>query len=161
MKKLYDYKTIFNRVHELSTELNKITAPDIVFVCVLNGSFMFFSDLMKGVALDCEVSFIKCMSYENNLQKQDVEVKIFDKFEGKTIILIEDIIDSGKTLGKIIDKLEAQKIHDLYIVSLLVREKSEHLADYYGFKLENDAFIVGYGMDNNNKDRNLINIYEL
>jgi len=161
MKKLISSSDINKKVSLIAKGLNKITSEDIVMVGILNGSFMFFSDLIKKISLDCEVAFIKAKSYQNN-ERGILKIDLLENnFEGKTVILVEDIIDTGVTLNNIMIELLKKGVEDIFVVSLLVREGSENLVDYYGFKVNDDKFLVGYGLDNNQKNRHLTDIYEL
>lgn len=161
MKLLYTQSEINSKVNLIAKKLNKIDAEDIVVVCVLNGAFIFFSDLMKRIKLDCETAFIQCKSYNDNRQTNLKVDFLGNGFEDKTVILIEDIVDTGKTLDKLIEEIKKQKPNEVFIVSLLVKNNTERMVDYYGFIVPDNKFVYGYGMDNNQKERNLINIYEL
>lgn len=153
---------IMNRVKELGEKISDdYDNQEIVFVSILNGSFMFTSDLMKYITTDCIVDFMQISTYGNDTStsgqfviKKDLSFDI----ENKNVIIVEDIIDSGYTLSKLIKYLEEKNPASLKIATLIdkpARRKMEVNADYVGFILNEDYFIVGYGLDYGQKYRNL------
>ena len=136
-----------------------------IFLGVLNGSFMFFADLLKSVDLDCEVSFVKLASYEGTQTTGQVNelIGLNEDVEGRDIILIEDIVDTGNTLVKLYDILTVKNPASIKIVTLLYKPeayKKEHNIDYVGIEIPN-AFVLGYGLDYDGLGRNLSSIYVL
>ena len=134
-----------------------------VFVGVLNGSFMFMADLMKKVSIDCEICFIQLKSYDGEHSTGTVKViKDFDiDLKNRHVVFVEDIIETGQTLEYILKKIQGTPTKSIRIVSLLVKNKNvkfEFNIDYIGFEISQE-FVVGYGLDYNNKFRNLDSIY--
>lgn len=147
----------------------KITADldgkDPLFVVVLNGAFMFASDLMKYVNIPAEIAFVRLSSYVGTQTTQVVKEKIsLDRHPGnRPLVIIEDIIDSGITMDSTINRLKAEGINDIRIATLLFKpgafQKSFNI-DYIGFEIPND-FIVGYGLDYDDYGRNYPDIYKI
>jgi len=145
-------------VQDIGAQINS-THGDKVFIGVLNGSFMFFSDLIKHIEGDIQVDFIRVKSYTN---QQRGEVKLLKDIEldvtDKDVYIVEDIIDSGNTINFIKDHFSKKKIKSLKIICLLEREFVS-LGDYVGFKIKNE-WIYGYGLDHEHGyKRNSTQIY--
>ncbi len=134
-----------------------------VFLPILNGSFMFASDLLKEVKTTCRVSFVKISSYTGTTSTGQLKTLIGhdESLFGMDIIIVEDIIDTGQTLQKISDELKSLGAKSVEAVALLrkqpAREKGIELK-YVGFELEQE-FVVGYGLDYDGLGRNLKDIY--
>ena len=162
---LFTSKQIQEKVKEIAHRISfKHTVDDdVVMICVLNGGFMFFSDLVKNMSIDFEVDFIRAKSYNGQDQgvvhiTKDIEADI----EGKTVYVVDDFYDSGTTLDAIVNHLLSFNPKSIKMVTLLTRDISP-LPEYplhYGFIIQ-DQWVVGYGMDNNKKERNLDYIYAL
>lgn len=164
-KKFISEKKILEKVRLLGEKLNedyKDKAP--VFLPILNGSFMFASDLLKEVSIPCHVSFVKIASY-SGLQSTGqlktligLEKSLFNQH----IILVEDIVDTGLTLEKIIEELRSLGTKSVEVVSLLrkkpAREKGIEVK-YVGFDIDTE-FVVGYGLDYDGLGRNFKDIYK-
>ncbi len=136
-----------------------------LIVPVLNGSFMFAADLLKELKLDCELSFVKVVSYHgtNSNGQAATLIGLNQNIEGRHVILVEDIVDTGHTLSKILPTLLQQHPASLKVASLLFKPlalKTQVKVDYVGQEIPND-FIVGYGLDYNGLGRNLRDIYQL
>jgi len=136
-----------------------------IFLGVLNGSFMFFGDLLKSIDLECTVSFVKLASYEGTSSTGQVNelIGLNDDIEGKDIILIEDIVDTGNTLVKLHQILSEKNPGSIRIATLLYKPeayKKNHPIDYVGLEIPN-AFVLGYGLDYDGLGRNLNSIYVL
>jgi len=154
------------KVKSLSLELNKAyKGRSVLFIVVLNGSFMFASDLLKGINLENEISFVKLRSYNdfsslgNVLELIGLNIEV----EKKEVIVIEDIVDTGLTISALIDNLTAKKARSIKVCSLLFKPnafKGTAKPEFIGFQIPND-FVVGYGMDYNERGRNLQDIYKL
>jgi len=154
------------KVKSLSLELNKAyKGRSVLFIVVLNGSFMFASDLLKGINLENEISFVKLRSYNdfsslgNVLELIGLNIEV----EKKEVIVIEDIVDTGLTISTLIDNLTAKKARSIKVCSLLFKPnafKGTAKPEFIGFQIPND-FVVGYGMDYNERGRNLQDIYKL
>jgi len=161
-KILISEEQINKRIIELGKEISAdYTNKDIVFISVLNGSFMFTSDLMKKITTECVVDFIQVSTYGNNTSssgefklKKDLGLDI----EGKDVIVLEDIIDSGYTIKKIKEYLKTKNPSSLKIATFIdkpARRECDVTADYVGFIINEDYFIVGYGLDFSQKYRDL------
>jgi hypoxanthine phosphoribosyltransferase len=157
---------IAERVVSLAGRINEDYAyKKPLFLSILNGSFMFASDLFKSIIIDAEICFIKLASYKGTKSTGHVitaiglDTDIYDRH----IIIIEDIVDTGKTLSHFIPQLKHQQPASLTIASLLLKpEAIVHPLDikYLGFSIP-DKFVVGYGLDYNGLGRNLDRIYKL
>ena len=136
-----------------------------LFIGILNGSFMFVSDFVKSYKEDCEVSFVKLASYEGTTTTEKVKqlVGINENLEGRTVVILEDIIDTGNTLQEIHEIFKDKKVKQLKIATLFFKPdvfKKELPIDYIGKSIP-DKFIVGYGLDYNGLGRNYPAIYQL
>lgn len=136
-----------------------------ILVPILNGSFMFASDLMKELKLDCELQFIKAASYVGTTSTGIVNtiIGMSQSIEGRHIIVIEDIVDSGHTLSKILPTLHEANPASIKIASLLFKPlalQTQLTIDYVGMEIPNE-FIVGYGLDYDGLGRNLRDIYQV
>jgi hypoxanthine phosphoribosyltransferase len=162
---LFTSEQIQDKVAEMAHAIDfKHTAnDDVVMICVLNGGFMFFSDLVKNMSTDVEIDFIRAKSYNGQDQGvvhilKDIETNI----EGKDVYVVDDFYDTGNTLNRILEHLNTQNPESLKMITLLTRDVSP-LPEYYhhyGFMIQ-DEWVVGYGMDNDKKERNLNYIYAL
>ena len=157
---------ISNIVSEIANKINASNTEKPLFIAVMNGAFLFAADIMREITLqDAEISFIKLASYEGTESTGDVKelIGLSDNISGKNIIILEDIIDTGNTLEKIISMLEDKNIQSLKIATLLFKPKAykkEIHIDYIGKAIPND-FVVGYGLDYDEIGRNLPHIYKL
>ena len=136
-----------------------------IFVGVLNGSFMLVSDFMKKYKKPCEVSFIKIASYNGTSSTNDVKklIGLNQDLSGRTIIVLEDIVDTGNTLVTLKELFKQQKVNHFKIATLFFKPeayKQDIKIDYTGIRIPN-KFIVGYGLDYNGLGRNLSEIYQL
>ncbi|PCJ24335.1 MAG: hypoxanthine phosphoribosyltransferase [Flavobacteriales bacterium] len=136
-----------------------------IFLGILNGSFMFFGDLLKSINLECTVSFVKLTSYEgtDSTGKVNELIGLKEDIEGKDVILIEDIVDTGNTLVKLHEILSKKNPKSIKIATLLYKPeayKKDHSIDYVGIEIPN-AFVLGYGLDYDGLGRNLSSIYVL
>lgn len=153
-------------VQTMADKINKEYAGDTPqFVAVLNGSFMFASDLLKKINIPCNITFIKLSSYEGTQSTQNVQtlIGLNENIKGRRIIVLEDIIDTGITLYNLIEQIEKYQPADLRIATLLFKPKAfikEYKIDYVGIEIPND-FIVGYGLDYNGFARNYPDIYKI
>ena len=145
---LFTEREIKNKVGEIAYNIKK-TKHDLppVFICVLNGAFMFFTDLVKHMN-ECEIDFISAKSYQGTKQG---EVTIIDSLkvdiEGKDVYLIDDIYDSGNTMSKLTYHLTAYNPKSITPVTLFKKHYSNNDKLVYGFELTNEHWLVGYGLD--------------
>jgi len=147
----------------INNDLKNETHP--LFISVLNGSFIFTADIIRLIDFPCEISFIKLASYEGTESTGAVNelIGLTENIEGRTIVILEDIVDTGITLGKLIDTLKEENPKSIKIATLLYKPESykgKVNIDYVGKKIPND-FIVGYGLDYDGLGRNLADIYTL
>lgn len=136
-----------------------------LFVCVLNGAFMFAADLMRRLTIDCQISFMKVASYEGTGSTGRIKqlIGLNEEVKGRTVVLIEDIVDTGETMVMLTKQLKDLGAADVRIATLLFKPEScrkDVTPNYIGINLPKD-FIVGYGLDYNGYGRNLTDIYTL
>lgn len=136
-----------------------------VFVGVLNGAFMVVSDFMKHYKGSCEVSFIKMASYEGTTSTNEVKqlIGINQDLTGKTVIIIEDIVDTGNTIEELKELFKKQNVKHFKIATLFFKPeayKKDIKLDYIGIRIPN-KFIVGFGLDYDGLGRNLPEVYQL
>lgn len=154
------------RVKELADRLNKDLADkNPLFLAVLNGSFIFAADLLREITVPCEISFVKLASYQGVTSTGKVRevLGINEDLEGRTIVIVEDIVDTGRTMKRMIESLGTRHPASIHICTLFVKpDKLEEPLDieYAAFSIPND-FIVGYGLDYDQQGRNLKEIYTL
>ncbi len=152
------------------TKMADLVAADFadetpIFVGVLNGSFMVVSDFVKQYVHPCEVSFIKIASYHGTSSNNDVKqlIGLDQDLSGRTVIVLEDIVDTGNTLGALKELFKQQKVKHFKIATLFFKPeayKQDIKIDYIGIRIPN-KFIVGYGLDYNGLGRNLPEVYQL
>lgn len=157
---------IQNSVARVAMEMNRdLAGKDPLFLVVLNGSFMFASDLLKQISLPCEISFIKLSSYIGTQTTSEVKqiIGLTDSIEKRNVVIIEDIIDTGITMEHIIEQLKSHNVESVRIATCLFKPaafiKHFHI-NYIGIEIPND-FIVGYGLDYNGYARNYPDIYRI
>lgn len=159
-------ETILSRIKEMATVINKDYAGKRpFFIAILNGSFMFASDLFKQLNIDAELCFIKLASYKGMKSSGNVvtSIGLDDDLYGKDVVIVEDIVDTGKTLHNFLPRLLHQQPRSLKIATLLHKSAATqyHLTlDYIGFDIP-DKFVVGYGLDYDGLGRNFKEIYQL
>lgn len=157
---------IKDKVKDISSKISrKFMGKNPVIIGVLNGSFVFLSDLIRNIEINCELDFIKVSSYINssNRGKIELELKNKIKLDNREIIIVEDIIDSGNTLSFLYDhfkKLNVKSISSAVLLNKYQINKKKIILDWIGFNIE-DNFVVGYGLDYNNYFRNLKSIYKI
>jgi hypoxanthine phosphoribosyltransferase len=154
------------KVAEMAAALNqdyKDKKP--LFIAILNGAFMFASDLFKQITIDAEISFIKLASYKGMKSSGNVitAIGLEQDLFGRDVIIVEDIVDTGKTLYHFLPQLKHQQPASLKIAALLHKPDATRFPlqiDYIGFSIPN-KFVVGYGLDYDGLGRNLKEIYQL
>jgi len=159
-------KEIQERIKELAQKISEdYKGRRPLFIAILNGSFMFAADLFKYLALDAEISFIKLASYKGMKSSGKIVTSIGleqDLFR-REVIIVEDIVDTGKTLHDFLPQLHHQQPASLKIVCLLHKPEATQFPltlDYVGFSIP-DKFVVGYGLDYDGLGRNYKEIYQL
>ena len=167
---LISEKEIENRIWEIADRINKdYEGEELTLICVLKGGVMFMCDLAKRLNLNVRLDFMSVSSYGSQTKSSGV-VKIIkdldDSIDGKNVLVVEDIIDSGNTLSYLMDILKKRGPKSIKLCTLLDkpsrREKKDVFVDYVCFEIE-DKFVVGYGLDYDQRYRNLpyIGVMEL
>jgi hypoxanthine phosphoribosyltransferase len=157
---------IKERVRALAQQLSKdMEGKNPLLLGVLNGSFIFTADLMREMTIPCEVSFVKLASYQGTTSTGKVHevLGINEDLTGRTVIIVEDIVESGLTMKQMIETLGTRNPASVHICTLFVkpdRLKVDLTIDYAAFSIPND-FIVGYGLDYDQQGRGLKDIYTL
>lgn len=155
---------ILKHVKEVADRINRDMADkNPLFLAVLNGSFMFAADLMKLITIPCEISFVKLASYQGVISTGSVRevIGINENLSGRTVVIVEDIVDTGLTMKRMIESIGTRNPASVHICTLLLKpEKLQEELDveYVAMKIPND-FIVGYGLDYDQQGRNLRDIY--
>ena len=157
---------LLTRIKDVAKELRAdYGTENVLFLSVLNGSFMFTSDLMKCLDGEVELSFIKLASYEGVSSTGQVHelIGLNQNIQGRHIVVLEDIVDTGLTVQRVITMLKMQNPVSVEVCTLLYKPdafKGEIAPKYFGFKIPN-KFVVGYGLDYNELGRNFKEIYQL
>ncbi len=157
---------IQQRVREIAAQINlDYAGKKPLFIAILNGSFMFASDLFKHLTIEAELCFIKLASYKGMKSSGKVvtSIGLEEDLFGKDVIIVEDIVDTGKTLHNFLPKLVHQQPKSLKIATLLHKSSATEyplLLDYVGFDIPN-KFVVGYGLDYDGLGRNFKEIYQV
>lgn len=156
-------KDIETMAAAINTDLKSEEKP--LFISVLNGSFIFTADFIRLIEFPCEISFVKLASYEGTQTSGTVNqlIGLTEDIENRTVVILEDIVDTGITLGKLVESLAAHKPKAIKIATLLYKPESykgKLKIDYVGKSIPNE-FIVGYGLDYDGLGRNLADIYTL
>jgi hypoxanthine phosphoribosyltransferase len=148
---LFSEQEIKNKVGEIAYKIKKNQHENPpVFICVLNGAFMFFTDLVKQVG-DCEIDFVSAKSYDGTKQGEIRILKsITVDIKGKDVYLIDDIYDSGNTMNRLIKHLQYNNPKSIIPVTLFKKHYSKHPDLVFGFELTNEHWLIGYGLDAEN-----------
>jgi hypoxanthine phosphoribosyltransferase len=159
-------ETIQTRIAELGAELRtRYAGQHPLFIGILNGAFIFTADLVRATGLECEVTFMRLSSYSGLQSSGQVSTNMGLDIDIKDrhVILVEDIIDSGRTLFDLSKKMRAQGVASLAIATLLLKPDALQFpleADFVGFSIP-AKFVIGYGLDYNQAGRELPEIYQL
>ncbi len=160
-KILIDQEELQQRIAELGKEISRdYKGKDLLLICVLKGAVLFMSDLVQNIDIPLEMDFMAVSSYGNSTQSSGVVRILKDldsSIEGKHLLIVEDIVDSGLTLSYLMELLKGRGVESIKVCSLLEkagRRKAEVNIDYIGFQVP-DEFVVGYGLDYAEKYRNL------
>jgi hypoxanthine phosphoribosyltransferase len=164
---------VFIREEEITKEIAALAErinleyknKEVTFIAILNGAFMFASDLIKSITIPCEISFVKVSSYKGTSSKGRVDelIGLNTDISNKHLILLEDIVDTGVTIDKISTLMNAENPASIKVCTLLFKPdafRGKKEPDYVGFSIPN-KFVVGYGLDYNEKGRNIKEIYQL
>ena len=167
-KKFISYEKISSSIDEVADKINadfKGCTDVPVLLCVLNGSIMFMGELMKRIDFDCQIISIKLTSYEGTSTTGRVKqaMGLTSSIEGRRVIVVEDIVDSGNTIVELKEILKEKGAAESYICTLLLKPdayKKDVKLDYVAMEIPND-FIVGFGLDYDELGRNYKDIYTL
>jgi hypoxanthine phosphoribosyltransferase len=163
LETLISEEKIQKRIAEMGAELTKkFKGQDIVAICVLRGAFMFYADLIRRIECDIKCEFFGVSSYAKMQSSGEVKLTmdLTMPVQGKHILLVEDIVDTGNTMNYLVKSLQAREPKSITTASLLFKPaalKTQCQLDYVGFEIGND-FVVGYGLDYDGKYRNLPHI---
>jgi len=166
LKELISQADLRIRIKEIAKEISLDYQNDsVVFVIVLNGGFIFGSDLIRSVDLECEVDFVKVSSYKGTLPNNDIKLEkdLSINVAGKNVIIVEDIIDTGNTIKYLVKLIESCEPKSLKVATLLLKPDVAIVdcsIDWVGFEIDPE-FVVGFGLDYDQKLRNLNAIYKL
>lgn len=155
---------IEKRVTELARQLSSdYKDAEPLFVCVLNGSFIFSADLLRKISIPCQVAFIKVSSYQGTQSTGSITstMGLTDSLRERHVVILEDIVDTGLTVDHLLKEFEKQKAASIKVCSLLLKPKALKIPfrpEYTGFEVDN-RFLVGYGLDYDGYGRNLDGIY--
>lgn len=157
---------IKQRVKAVAEQINRdMAGKNPLLLAVLNGAFIFAADLMREITIPCEISFVKLASYQGVTSSGTVKevIGINENLSGRTVIIVEDIVESGLTMKRMIESIGTRNPASVHICTLLLkpdRLKVPLTIDYVAFRIPND-FILGYGLDYDQQGRQLKDIYTL
>ncbi|MDX8341423.1 hypoxanthine phosphoribosyltransferase [Draconibacterium sp. IB214405] len=159
------YEKIRSVIEQMAEQMNEELADkNPLFLCILNGSFMFAAEVYKRINfVESEISFVKLASYQGDSTTGKVKqlIGLNEEIEGRTVVVLEDIVDTGITINNILEQLEQMNPKEVQVATLLLKPdalQKEVDLKYVGIEIPND-FIVGYGLDYDGYGRNLIDIY--
>lgn len=164
--KYIDASTIDAAVDRVAARVNEEYKNDIPLVLVtLNGAIIFAADLLKKLTITCQVSCVKLASYAGTQTTQDVKdlIGLTEDLEGRRVLIIEDIVDTGTTYEHLWEMLNAKGVKDIKIATMTFKEdayKKPYPVDFVGVNIQN-KFVVGRGLDYNGLGRNLVDIYQV
>lgn len=157
---------ILKRVKAVADQINKdMAGKNPLFLAVLNGSFIFAADLMRMLTIPCEISFVKLASYQGTTTTGTIKevIGINEDLTGRTIIILEDIVETGLTIKRMIETLGTRNPESIHICTLLLKPERLQVpldVEYVAIRIPND-FILGYGLDYDQQGRNLRDIYTI
>lgn len=161
-----DRSQISNRLNELAEQIDTDYAgKSVVMLAVLNGAFIFAGDLIRLLKVDAEVSFVKLKSYRGTASTGEVQtlIGLMHELKDREVLIVEDIIDTGRTMSKLLEMVWEQSPASVKVCTLLVKPdvfKNKYQLDYVGFSIP-DKFVVGYGLDYDELGRQLPDIYKI
>ena len=157
---------IAERVKAVAERINKDLADkNPLFLAVLNGSFIFAADLMRNITIPCEISFVRLASYQGTTSTGVIKevIGLNEELAGRTVVILEDIVDTGFTIKRMIETLGTRGPESVHVCTLLLKPGKLQVplnVEYVAMEIPND-FIVGYGLDYDQQGRNLRDIYTL
>jgi len=168
--KAFEVSISAEKIRETVNEMARVIAHDVkgkkpLFLVILNGSFVFAADLLRQMDFECEVSFVKLSSYVGTKTTSVVRelIGLDEVLRGRTVVIVEDIIDTGITMANTIEKLKHLEADDVKLATFLYKPDAflkDFKIDYVGIEIPND-FIIGYGLDYDGLARNLPDIYKV
>ncbi|MDR1884228.1 MAG: hypoxanthine phosphoribosyltransferase [Prevotella sp.] len=153
-------------IDNVAARLNKdLAGKDSLFICVLNGSFMYASELMKRVSVPCEVSFVKMSSYKGTSSTGKIKeiYGLEEDIKGRTVVIVEDIVDTGYTMSLILEQLICDEPEEILVTTLLLKPdalRHDVRPDYVALEIPDD-FVIGFGLDYDGYGRNFPDIYKI
>ena len=157
---------ILQRVQAVADRINHdLAGKNPLFLAVLNGSFIFAADLMRCITIPCEISFVKLASYQGTTSTGTIKevIGINEDLTGRTIVIVEDIVDTGLTMKRMVESLGTRNPESIHICTLLLKPDKLQVdlnIEYAAMEIPNE-FIVGYGLDYDQQGRNLRDIYTI
>ena len=157
---------IKKQVKTVAQQISKdMEGKNPLFLAVLNGSFIFAADLMREMTIPCEISFVKLASYQGTTSTGKIKevIGINEDLSGRTVVIVEDIVESGQTMKRMIESLGTRNPASVHICSLFFKPEklqTELNIDYVAFRIPDD-FIVGYGLDYDQQGRELRDVYTI
>jgi adenylate kinase len=164
--KLIEAKEISKRLDVMASLMaEKLHDKNPIFLIVLNGAFIFGADLLRRFEFDCDIIFVDAKSYEGTASTGEVKIETqkLDEVKGRHVVIIEDIVDSGRTIEAIRNECEHLNAASIQVASFLTKPSVHNdsiLIDFVGFEIA-PMFVIGYGLDYNGKGRNLKDIYQI
>ena len=165
-RELISEQAIKKRVDEIALQINRdLTGSEVIFVGILNGAFMFAADLFRKIDLKAMITFVKLASYQGVSSSGTVKELIGwnEDLVNKKIIVVEDIVDTGATLERIVNELVIRNVAEIKIVTMLLKPAAytrDIPINYIGFEIPN-KFAIGYGLDYNGYGRSLPSVYTM
>jgi hypoxanthine phosphoribosyltransferase len=165
-RELISEQAIRKRIDEIALQINRdFTGSEVIFVGILNGAFMFAADLFRKTELNARITFVKLASYQGTSSTGSIKELIGwnEDMVNKKVIVVEDIVDTGATLERIVNELVIRNVAEIRIATMLLKPTAYKLdipINYIGFEIPNN-FVVGYGLDYNGFGRNLPSVYTL
>ncbi|MEW6616359.1 MAG: hypoxanthine phosphoribosyltransferase [Thermodesulfobacteriota bacterium] len=164
---LYSREEIVRKVKDIANQISKdYDGKEVILICILKGAFVFLADLIRNLRIPLKIDFVRLASYGSQTRSlgdinitKDIELSI----EGKNVLVVEDIVDTGLTTSYLIERLKAKNPNSLRLCVLIEKKERREVnieADYVGFILE-EGFIVGYGLDFDERYRYLPEIYRI
>ncbi len=161
------YEKIRANIERIADEMNAdLEGKKPLFICILNGAFLFATEVFKRInSLEAEITFVKFSSYEGTNTTGNVKqlIGLNENIEGRTVVVLEDIVDTGITIQNVVEQLQAMNPAEVKIATLLLKPdalQKEVSLSYVGLEIPT-KFIVGYGLDYDGRGRNLIDIYKI